>query len=1132
MQRHRLLTAGTALILSAGIASAQTLDSATVAGFRWRTVGPANFMGRLSDVVGIPSPSKTMFVSAAGGGIWKTTNNGVTWRPVFDDKSIIAMGMLAIAPSDTNVVWAGTGEPNTRNTIEPGAGVYKSTDGGITWKFMGLEKTQHIGRIAIDPRNANVVYVAALGPVWKAGGDRGLYKTTDGGATWTMVKAGANDRTGFIDVALDPRNPEVVYAASWEDLRTPYSLKSGGPGSALWKSTDGGKTWAEIKGNGLPEGVKGRIGIGIAPSNPDVIYLMVEASSMTPATTYTAVTPAPGNGLYRSSDAGKTWTRTQTYNERPFYYSQVRVDPKNPDRVYYSSTSMHTSNDGGKTELTQLANLLHTDTHGLWIDPNDPERYAEATDGGIEITFDKGGNFFYPMNLPIGQFYEVSYDMAIPYNICGGAQDNGAWCGPSRRRGESNNSYWFTISGGDGFYTAQDPTDPNWVWGESQGGSVSGQNLKTGQRLRMTKPSWQEGYKKWEDSIATLRGDPLKPATPAVTLAITQLRAKQKQDSIDLVLRFNWNSPYFLSPHNPQVFYFGGNRVLKSLKRGEELFPISPDLSKSVMPQYKAEFQARVDTSTKYTGGVTLDATGAETYGTVVALAESYVKPGLLLAGTDDGNLWITHNDGASWEDLTNHVPGLPSKDVYVSRVEPSHFDTLTFYVTFDNHRWNDFTPYVYATNDGGKTFRSIANNLPKASPADYLHVVREDPYNRDLLYIGSSIGVYVSIDRGASWSRFSAGMPSVPVYDLKIHPRDRELIASTHGRGFWIVPVAGLEQITSKTLASAAYLFKPNTAQQWSEPPQLGIPGNGHGQEPLVIPGPPYGAEIVYRVGAGVTGAAQIAISEASGETIFQTGGSTSPGVHSVVWPYTVNRRVVAEPHEQSAAERRDSILLNYRAQMVLDSLKAAKFDSTAVARVQAQVNQAKGTANGANAGRGGGAGFGGGGGGGGGGRGGAGGGFSSCEHPLTQWDTFCARPTEIPFVSGGGRGGGAAPAAAPATGDSAAAAAAGGGRAGRGGGRGGRGGAAANAETDPINRIWAIIGMPQPAPAGGGGRGGGGGGGGRGGAGGGATAGTGDYLVTLTIGGQTYKQTFRVEANGVSGGAAPFGGTPEGRK
>jgi photosystem II stability/assembly factor-like uncharacterized protein len=1088
MQRHRMIsiTAGVAMLFAARIAPAQMLDSASVAGFKWRTPGPANFMGRLSDAVGIPSPSKTIYVAAAGGGIWKSTNNGVTWRPIFDDKRVIAMGMLAIAPSDTNQVWAGTGEPNSRNTIEPGAGMYKSMDGGNSWKFVGLEKTQHIGRIVIDPRDPNHVFVAALGAAWKADTSRGLYETKDGGASWTKIKAGANDRTGFVDLRMDPRNPDIMWASSWQRLRNPYSLNSGGPGSALWKTTDGGKTWTEIKGGGYPEGLKGRIGIGIAPSNPDVVYALTEAASLEPNVPY-----VPGqnraSGLYRTTDGGKTWTRMNNYNTRPFYYSQVAVDPKNPDRVYYSSSPIHISNDGGKTEMEQPSSLLHIDTHAIWVDPNDGDRWFDANDGGIAITFDKGGNFYYPMNLPIGQFYEISYDYAIPYNICSGAQDNGAWCGPSKRRGDMNNSYWFTISGGDGFYTAQDPTDPNWVWGESQGGNVSGRNLKTGQQLRIAKPSWQEGYRKWEDSIATLRGDPLRPASSAINAQIAQLRAKQKQGSIDLAMRYNWNSPYFLSPHNPQVFYMAGNRVLKSAKRGEELVPISPDLSKMVMPQYRAEFAARVDTADRLTGGVTNDATGAETYGTVVALAESYVKAGLLFAGTDDGNLWITHNDGANWEDLSSRLPGLPSKDIYVTRIEPSHFDTRTFYVALDNHRWNDFTPYLFMTTDGGKTFKSIANNLPKGSPADYLHVVREDPYNRDLLFVGSSLSVYASLDRGTSWFKFAAGLPSVPVFDLKIHPRDRELMAATHGRSLWIVPIGSLEQMTSRTMAGT-YLFKPTTSYQWGEGPTLGIPGNGHGQQPLVIPAPAYGASIQYRVAPGTTGPAQLAVSDASGETIFQTAGPNTPGVHTVNWPFTVTRRTTAEPRVQSPSERRDSILLNVRAPMVLDSLAKAGFDTTAIGTVRRQVEAARtGAPQNAFAGRGGG------------GRGGNPGALATCHHPMTQWDAFCARPVEVPVQGGGGRG-------------------AGGGGGGAGAPAGGRGGRGSTGDISPVNRIWGIIGMSQPG-------GGAGGRGGRGGFGGGELAPTGDYLVTLTIGGQTYKQTFRVEATTNAVTSSPFG-------
>lgn len=1088
MHRYRLtsLAAGAALLFGARIAPAQVLDSNIVAGFKWRSPGPANFMGRLADVAAIPSPSKTIYVSAAAGGVWKSTNNGVTWRPIFDDKRIASLGAMAIAPSDTNQVWVGSGEPNTRNSIEPGSGIYKSTDGGNTWRMMGLEKTQHIGRIVVDPRDANIVWVAAGGPVWTSGGDRGLYKTTDGGATWTLVKAGANATTGFIDVALDPRNPDVMWASSWERIRTPYSLNSGGPGSALWKSTDAGRTWTEIKGNGYPEGRKGRIGIGISRSNPDVVYALTEAATLAAGVPY-----RPGqndaNGLYRTTDGGRTWERMNNKNTRPFYYSQVTVDPRNPDRVYYSSTPVHISNDGGRTEMMQPTNLLHVDTHAIWVDPNDPDRIIHGNDGGIAISFDKGGNWYYPMNLPIAQFYEVSYDNAIPYNICGGAQDNGSWCGPSKRRGEINNSYWFTVSGGDGFYTQQDPTDPNWIWSESQGGNFSGRNIKTGQTLRITKPTWQETYRQWEDSIATLRGDPLRPASAAINTQITALRARQRQDSIDLAMRYNWNSPFLISPHNPQTMYFAGNRVLKSTKRGEEMYPISPDLSKLVMPQHRTLMQARADTANNLTGGITNDATGAERYNTIVSLAESYVKPGLLYAGTDDGNVWISQNDGGAWEEVSTRIPGLPRNDVYVEAIEPSHFDANTFYVVFDNHRWNDFTPYVYMTTDGGKSFRSIVSNLPKGSPADYARSIREDTENRDLLFVGTSLSVYASIDRGATWTKFAHGLPSTPIYDMKIHPRDRELIVATHGRGFWIAPIGALSQMTTRTLAGPAYLFKPTTAYQWAEPPTLGIPGNGHGQHPLTIPSPPYGATITYRVGAGVSGPAQIAVSDASGETIFQTTGPATAGVQNVVWPFTVTRAAQAAPAVLSPSQRRDSILLNTRAPHVLDSLRRVGYDTAAIAAVRRQVDAIRSgqPAGAAQGGRGGG----------GGGRGGftgAVGVYATCHHPMTQWDPFCARPVEVPVQGGGGRG------------------------AGGGGGGGGRG-AAASADVGPIQRIWGIIGMSPP---------GGGGGGGRGGFGGaaGGLAPTGDYLVTLTIGGQTYKQTFRVEQTNNAGVVSPF--------
>ena len=1053
-------------LLCVSTAAAQAIDSATIAGMRWRTVGPATFQGRLSDVVGIPSPSKTVFVAAAAGGIWKSSNNGTTWRPVFDDKNVISMGMLAIAPSDTMQVWAGTGEPNSRNSIDPGGGVYKSTDGGITWKLMGLEKTESVGRIAVHPTNPNVVFVAALGATWRANAERGLYRTKDGGTTWELVKF-ISDKAGFVDVALHPTNPDIVFATSWERRRTPYSLFSGGPGSALWKSTDGGSTWTEVKGGGFPAGYKGRMSLDINLANPSVMYMMVEAAENSTGPIIGERSPK-NNGLWKSTDGGATWAQMNNINVRPFYYSQVRSDPKNPDRVYFSSTDLQLSEDGGKTSRA-AAQGVHVDDHGIWIDPNDTKRWFLAHDGGVAITYDAGGTFQQMQNLPIAQFYEVAYDMSVPYNICGGAQDNGTWCGPSRLRNPLTSAgYWFTIAGGDGFYAAMDPTDPNIVYGESQGGNASRVNLKTGERQAFQKPTWQAKYRQWEDSIAIVRGDPLVAATRAQTTAIAALRAQQVRDSSELALRYNWNSPFFLSPHNPAVVYFGGNKVLKSTKRGEEMRIISPDLSK--------QLAAKLDTALRLTGGITLDATGAETYGTVVALEESPARAGLLYAGTDDGNVWKSSNDGATWENLASRIPGLPNGgEVYVTRVEASKFDTNVVYVAFDNHRWGDFKPYLYVSRDGGKSFTSLANNLPVGGPGDYLHVVREDPTNPDVLYVGSSISVYASIDRGATWNKFASNLPSVPVYDLQIHPRDRELIAATHGRGFWIVDVAPLQQMAQQVADKPAHLFAPKTAWQWGEVPLRGASGNGNANDFFTTQNPAYGAAISYRIKAGGS-PARISILNALGDTVSNLTGPGTAGLHTVTWNYAL--AAAPAPRVLSPSEKRDSILRAVRAPQVLDSLRRARYDTSALNMVQTMLTPAAPGAPG--------------------GRGGAGNRPpANCDRPMTQWETWCDRPAE------------ALPRAAQAStplGDDARA-------------QTQRQQAAANNPT--VRRVFELIGIAIPGPTAGRGGGFGGPGGG--------VATTGDYVVVLQAGGTVMKQLLRVENTGAGAAASPFGAIDE---
>jgi hypothetical protein len=1042
------------LLLSAQVPTAQ-VDSTLIAGLRWRNVGPANMGGRVSDVVGIPSPSRTFFVATATGGVWKTTNAGTTFRLVFGgngDEGTISGGQLAIAPSDTNQVWFGSGEPNIRNSVSPGAGIFKSTDGGITWKKMGLDKTETIGRIVVHPTNPNIVYVAASGAIWRANPERGLYKTTDGGQTWELIKF-ISDKAGFIDVAMDPSNPEVLYAASWERVRGPYFLQSGGPGSGLFKTTDGGKTWTEIKGGGFPETMKGRIGLAIAHSNPQVIYAMVEADTMpNPKPSAGAKRQETPSGLYRSADGGRTWQKMAPQNVRPFYYSQVRVDPTDENRVYFSSTPRVFSTDGGKT-VRPGTQGIHVDTHAQWIDPNDPAHMVEGNDGGIWQTWDKGGNWIALNTIPIGQPYNVSYDMGVPYRICGGFQDNGSWCGPSRRRGVIGNNHWYNVGGGDGFHTAQNLDDPNIVYAESQGGNMQRRNLATGEGGALAKPNWRPVYLKWQDSIIAVRGDTTKPATREQTALIAELRRRATQDSLDLQLRWNWNTPFFLSPHNQRVFYAGSNRVMKSVKGGDEMFPISPDLSNNDT--------MKVRISTRTTGGITTDATGAETYGTIVSLAESPLKAGVLMAGTDDGNLWLSRNDGGNWEKLNGRWTGVPAM-TYVSRIEPSNFDEATWYVTFDNHRNGDFTPYAVVTNDYGKSFRSIVNNLPRGG-LNFVHVIREDPVNRDLLYLGTEIGAYISTDRGASWRPFMSGLATVPVHDLKIHPRDRELIAATHGRSFWIVDVAPLQQISNAVMTASAYLFEPKTAWQFTSTPEGELGGGGAGSGHMLFRSnsPPYGAEIVYRIApGGPTGRARISIVDASGDTIRTLPAQGTPGLHRVYWAFQ-GRPPARAP--LSPAQKRDSAMIAMRINKVVDSLVAAggnrtQLDSLKNMLLSGQI----------------GGGFGGGGGGGGGGGfGGAGG--------QPGMAPFVARPAEGNVIVEGAAGGG---------------------------GGGGGGGFGGNPLIQALGGFQALQGLLP----GGGGFGGGGGGGGFGG-GGGPVVDPGDYKVVLEVGGQKLTRTVKVQ-------------------
>ncbi len=924
MQNFRFFLLLTGAVLSlVGNANAQLsapLDSAALSAFRWRSIGPANMGGRVTDIEVDPRNPKTFYVATAAGGIWKTVNAGTMFFPIFDKERLISLGDIAVAPSNGDIIYAGTGEEDARNSISPGGGIYKSVDAGKTWKLVGLEKTQAIGRIVIDPRDPNIVYVAAVGQTWANNPERGLYKSTDGGASWKLVKF-ISDKAGFVDLAMDPGDRNVLWASSWERLRGPYFLQSGGPGSGLWKSTDAGETWTEVKGGGFPATTKGRIGLAIAASNPRVMYAMVEADTLKKALAKgekpdTSRAQRTNSGLYRSADGGATWTLMQrnAQDARPFYYSQVRVDPTNPDRVYWMSSVFRFSDDGGKTER-RGALSIHTDWHAMWINPADPEHFIIGNDGGIGITWDKGGTYDFPNTFAIGQFYGVSYDMSKPYRVCGGLQDNGTWCGPTRTRGRdgASNANWFNVGGGDGFFSAVDPGNPNIVYSESQGGNASRLDLASGARYPIMRGN--AGRLNFEDSLIVARGDTMQPATPQTTSALEAIRGRSRADSAARY-RFNWSAPFFLSAHAPTTVYMGANRVLKSTNRGDAFVPISPDLSTAD--------SMRIRVSTKTTGGITRDATGAETHSTITTIAESPVRPGILWVGTDDGNVWMTDNDGGAWTNLTRRFPGVPPRS-YVSRVEASAFDTATVYVTFDNHRENDFRPYVFVSNDFGKTFRSITGNLPTGGP-DFAHVIREDPNNRDLLFVGTDVGAYVSTNRGASWQKFMTGLPTVPVHDLKIHPRERELIAATHGRSIWVTDIAPLEQMVDSTMAKRAHFFQPTQAYAYAQ--QFTQQWNGN--KIYVADNPAYGATLSYRLAAGDSrrDTARIVITDVKGDVVRRLTGPGGAGVHRVMW----DLRGIARPLGPSGI--RDSVNAARIRRQREDSVRAAGGDTTGAGR------------------------------------------------------------------------------------------------------------------------------------------------------------------------------------------------------
>ncbi|MGH9362535.1 MAG: VPS10 domain-containing protein, partial [Thermoanaerobaculia bacterium] len=760
----------------------------TFAGLALRGIGPAVASGRIIDIAIHPGDESTWYVAAASGGVWKTTNAGTTWAPIFDQQGSYSIGCVTVDPQDPLVVWVGTGENNSQRSVSYGDGVYKSTDGGRTWENVGLKASEHIGRIAIDPRDSNVVYVAAQGPLWSAGGDRGLYKTTDGGKSWKPVLQ-ISEHTGVTDVVLDPRDPDVVYAAAHQRRRHVWGVIAGGPESGLHKSADGGATWKKLA-NGLPSEELGRIGLAVAPSDPGVLYAIVEAANR-------------GGGFYRSQDGGSSWEKRSDYvSGSSQYYQEIFVDPHDHERVYSMDTWAQVSEDGGKTFRRLGEKFKHVDNHALWIEPDDTEHLLMGCDGGIYESFDRGATWDFKSNLSLAQFYRVAVDNAAPfYNLYGGTQDNNTLGGPARTVSASGitNGDWFVTVGGDGFQSRVDPSDPNIVYSQWQYGGLVRFDRKSGEAIDI-KPIEEAGEEP---------------------------------------LRFNWDSPLIVSPHSPTRLYFAANRVFRSDDRGDSWQRVSPDLTRKI-DRNSLKVMGRV-------WGPNAVAKNASTsyFGNVVALAESPKVEGLLYAGTDDGLVQVSEDGAATWRKV-ERFPGVPEM-TYVSRLEPSRHDAAVVYAAFDNHKMGDFKPYLLKSADRGKTWASIAGDLPERGT---VYALVEDHVQPGLLFAGTEFGVFFTIDGGKRWTQLKGGMPVIAVRDLAIQERENDLVAATFGRGFYILDdYTPLRRATPALLEQEAVLF-PLDDRIWMFHPAtpLGLPEKAfQGDSYFTAPNPPSGAVFTY---------------------------------------------------------------------------------------------------------------------------------------------------------------------------------------------------------------------------------------------------------------------------------------------
>jgi len=800
-----------------------TLDSDTLSGLPIRAIGPAAMGGRIADLTAVREGQRlTIYVGSASGGVWKSVDGGTTFKPVFDRQPSLSIGSVAIDPSNAKTVWVGTGEAWVRNSVSVGTGMYRSRDGGDNWEAVGLPDSEHVSRIVVHPKDGNTVYACALGHLWNSNSERGVFKTTDGGKTWNKVLY-RNDSTGCADLAMDPQDPGVLYAAMWDVRREPHNFRSGGPGSGFFKSTDAGRTWHELR-KGLPDGDLGRIGMGVAPSNPARIYAVVEARNHT--------------ALFRSDDAGDSWTEVNNsfnVSGRPFYFARIVVDPKNPDRVYKPGFFLTVSEDGGKTFSAAMSmseapgDNMHGDHHAMWINPENPDQMLVGTDGGVYQSLDRATRWRFLSNLPVSQFYHVSFDLGEPYNVYGGLQDNGTWMGPSRAVDGIANRHWRNIDFGDGFWAFSDPADPDYAYAEYQGGKISRFRKSTGESRDIR---------------------PLPRAT-------------------EPEFRFNWNAPIHLSPNHPGTIYLGGQFLFRSRDHGESWDRISPDLTTNDPVRQHQETS----------GGLTIDNSDAEKYETIYTIAESQKNGDVIWAGTDDGNVQVTRDGGKHWTNVVKNIPGLPP-NTWVSTIEASHFDPAVAYAAFDGHAAGDMKTYVYGTRDFGKTWTSLTT--PEMN--GYAHVVREDLVNANLLFVGTEFGLFVSIDRGAHWAQFKGGLPNVAVRDLTIHPRESDLILATHGRGIYI-----LDDLTPIRALTPEILAK-DFAMLPSRPSVLTLPAAEQrfdGDSEFRGRTPPEAASIAYyQKKRHIFGDLKLEIYDDKGGLLTAIQGDKRRGLNRVPWP------------------------------------------------------------------------------------------------------------------------------------------------------------------------------------------------------------------------------------------------------